>query len=82
MSFPVSAAIAAELDRVNATVEESFQAGDMARLVQAAYTKDVKALPPGPHRQHSAIDRRPLRASERRRADCLARPLLSCAVVV
>ena len=46
MSFPVPASIAAELDRINATVEESFQAGDMARLVEAAYHKDGKALPP------------------------------------
>lgn len=35
MSFPVSASIASDLDRINAIVEETFKAGDMNKLVEA-----------------------------------------------
>ena len=47
MPFPVPPAVEAELRRINAEVEAAFKAGDYARLVDALYHKDAKALPPG-----------------------------------
>ena len=47
MPFPIPASVVAQMDELNAVVEQAYQAGDMSRLVETAYHTDAKAMPQG-----------------------------------